>query len=124
MVAVTTTPASAPTRPPGAVLEAVLERLTYVNEDTGYTVAKVATSRGGDDLLTVVGRCWARSPGKACACTVGGPRTRSSGASSWSLRGRTTERARRSSADFAHLPPRVATASIAVLAERRPVSEL
>ena len=43
MVAVTATAAS--NRPPGAVLEAVLERLTYVNEDTGYTVARVATSR-------------------------------------------------------------------------------
>src|SRR5437773_1904831 len=53
MVAVTATATS--NRPPGAVLEAVLERLTYVNEETGYTVAKVATSRGSDDLLTVVG---------------------------------------------------------------------
>jgi exodeoxyribonuclease V alpha subunit len=40
----------------------VLERFTYVNEETGYTVARVATERsggtggaGGGDLLTVVG---------------------------------------------------------------------
>jgi exodeoxyribonuclease V alpha subunit len=38
-----------------SVLEAVLERVTYVNEETGYTIARVATERGGPDLLTVVG---------------------------------------------------------------------
>ncbi len=27
------------------MLEAVLERITYVNEDTGYTIARVATER-------------------------------------------------------------------------------
>jgi len=37
------------------VLEAVLERITYANEDTGYTIARVATERSGPDLLTVVG---------------------------------------------------------------------
>ena len=42
--------------PPGqSVLEAVLERITFANEDTGYTVARVATERTGADLLTVVG---------------------------------------------------------------------
>ncbi|MFJ9035705.1 ATP-dependent RecD-like DNA helicase [Streptomyces sp. NPDC102406] len=40
---------------PMAVLEGVLERITYANEDTGYTVARVDTGRGGGDLLTVVG---------------------------------------------------------------------
>ena len=45
-----------PEVPPGlSVLEAVLERVTYVNEDTGYTIARVATERTGPDLLTVVG---------------------------------------------------------------------
>jgi exodeoxyribonuclease V alpha subunit len=38
-----------------SVLEAVLERVTYANEDTGYTIARVATGRSGPDLLTVVG---------------------------------------------------------------------
>nr|BFE79572.1 hypothetical protein GCM10020093_021730 [Planobispora longispora] len=42
-------------RPPGTVLEAVLERITYANEETGYTIARVATERSGSDLLTVVG---------------------------------------------------------------------
>lgn len=37
------------------VLEGVLERITYANEETGYTVARVDTGRGSGDLLTVVG---------------------------------------------------------------------
>ncbi|MFF3326199.1 ATP-dependent RecD-like DNA helicase [Streptomyces sp. NPDC002889] len=37
-----------------AVLEGVLERITYANEENGYTVARVDTGRGSD-LLTVVG---------------------------------------------------------------------
>ena len=37
------------------MLEAVLERITYANEETGYTIARVATERTGPDLLTVVG---------------------------------------------------------------------
>ncbi|WP_327003603.1 ATP-dependent RecD-like DNA helicase [Dactylosporangium sp. NBC_01737] len=59
------TATAASNRPPGAVLEAVLERLTYVNEDTGYTVARVATSRGGDELLTVVGALLGAQPGES-----------------------------------------------------------
>ncbi len=66
MVAVTgRSPAPSPPRP-ASVLEAVLERITYVNEDTGYTIARVATGRTGPDLLTVVGRCWAPRSAKAC----------------------------------------------------------
>jgi exodeoxyribonuclease V alpha subunit len=38
-----------------SVLEGVLERITYANEDNGYTVARVDTGRGSGDLLTVVG---------------------------------------------------------------------
>jgi exodeoxyribonuclease V alpha subunit len=56
---------SAPVRPPGVVLEAVLERLTYVNDETGYTVARVATAHGGDDLLTVVGALLGAQPGES-----------------------------------------------------------
>ncbi|MFI7132733.1 ATP-dependent RecD-like DNA helicase [Nonomuraea sp. NPDC050153] len=36
-------------------LSCVLERITYANEETGYTIARVATERSGTDLLTVVG---------------------------------------------------------------------
>ncbi|MEV4800055.1 ATP-dependent RecD-like DNA helicase [Nonomuraea sp. NPDC049421] len=36
-------------------MSAVLERITYANEETGYTIARVATDRTGADLLTVVG---------------------------------------------------------------------
>ncbi|MFI6766777.1 ATP-dependent RecD-like DNA helicase [Streptomyces sp. NPDC050355] len=38
-----------------AVVEGVLERITYANEESGYTVARVDTGRGANDLLTVVG---------------------------------------------------------------------
>ncbi|MFF0185917.1 ATP-dependent RecD-like DNA helicase [Streptomyces sp. NPDC005244] len=38
-----------------ATLEGVLERITYANEESGYTVARVDTGRGAGDLLTVVG---------------------------------------------------------------------
>jgi len=36
-----------PDVPPGL---SVLERITYANEDTGYTIARVATERTGPDL--------------------------------------------------------------------------
>ncbi|MFF2845661.1 ATP-dependent RecD-like DNA helicase [Streptomyces sp. NPDC058001] len=38
-----------------AVVEGVLERITFASEETGYTVARVDTGRGAGDLLTVVG---------------------------------------------------------------------
>ncbi|AXG77962.1 SF1B family DNA helicase RecD2 [Streptomyces paludis] len=50
--------------PPMAVLEAVLERITYANEENGYTVARVDTGRGGD-LLTVVGSLLGAQPGES-----------------------------------------------------------
>ncbi|GGW79108.1 SF1B family DNA helicase RecD2 [Streptomyces griseoloalbus] len=46
---------TAPGEPRLAVLEGVLERITYANEENGYTVARVDTGRGAGDLLTVVG---------------------------------------------------------------------
>ena len=53
---VVTGPSPSPAVPQGlSVLEAVLERITYANEDTGYTIARVATERTGPDLLTVTG---------------------------------------------------------------------
>ncbi len=36
-------------------MEGVLERITFVSEETGYTIARLATERSGPDLLTVVG---------------------------------------------------------------------
>jgi exodeoxyribonuclease V alpha subunit len=55
-MAVVTSQCPLPEVPPGlSVLEAVLERITYANEDTGYTIARVATERSGPDLVTVVG---------------------------------------------------------------------
>src|SRR6266536_6521934 len=55
MATVTGQPSLADMSPGLSVLEAVLERITYANEDTGYTIARVATERTGPDLLTVVG---------------------------------------------------------------------
>ena len=54
-MAVVTGQSPLPDVPRLSVLEAVLERITYANEDTGYTIARVATERTGPDLLTVVG---------------------------------------------------------------------
>ncbi|HEY0497381.1 MAG TPA: ATP-dependent RecD-like DNA helicase, partial [Kutzneria sp.] len=48
-----------------AVVEGSLERITYANEETGYTVAKVDTGRGGGDLLTVVGALLGAQPGES-----------------------------------------------------------
>lgn len=48
-----------------AVLEGVLERITYANEENGYTVARVDTGRGGADLLTVVGSLLGAQPGES-----------------------------------------------------------
>jgi exodeoxyribonuclease V alpha subunit len=48
-----------------AVLQAVLERITYANEETGYTIARVATDRSGSDLLTVVGALLGVQPGES-----------------------------------------------------------
>ncbi|MFJ8164951.1 ATP-dependent RecD-like DNA helicase [Streptomyces sp. NPDC096136] len=48
-----------------AVVEGVLERITYANEDSGYTVARVDTGRGAGDLLTVVGSLLGAQPGES-----------------------------------------------------------
>jgi exodeoxyribonuclease V alpha subunit len=46
---------------PLATLDAVLEHITYANEETGYTVA----SAGNSDLLTVVGALLGAPPGES-----------------------------------------------------------
>src|SRR5689334_7922215 len=54
--------------PNRTILEAVLERITYANEETGYTIARVAPARGGgggSDLLTVVGNLLGVRPGES-----------------------------------------------------------
>ncbi|MDX3229903.1 ATP-dependent RecD-like DNA helicase [Streptomyces sp. ME19-01-6] len=48
-----------------AVVEGVLERITYANEENGYTVARVDTGRGSGDLLTVVGSLLGAQPGES-----------------------------------------------------------
>lgn len=47
------------------MLEGVLERITYANEESGYTVARVDTGRGAGDLLTVVGALLGAQPGES-----------------------------------------------------------
>ncbi|MGW7551859.1 SF1B family DNA helicase RecD2, partial [Streptomyces rimosus] len=47
-----------------AVVEGVLERITYANEETGYTVARLDTGNSGD-LLTVVGSLLGAQPGES-----------------------------------------------------------
>ncbi len=47
-----------------STLEAVLERITYANEETGYTVARVAVRRFSD-LVTVVGPLLGAQPGES-----------------------------------------------------------
>ena len=49
---------------PLATFEGVLERITYANEETGYTVARVTTGRS-TDLLTVVGNLLGAQPGES-----------------------------------------------------------
>jgi exodeoxyribonuclease V alpha subunit len=39
----------------GAVLDGVLERVTFANPETGYTIARIAPERGSGDLITAVG---------------------------------------------------------------------
>src|SRR5262252_6100074 len=39
----------------GAVLDGVLERVTFANPETGYTIARIAPERGGAEVVTAVG---------------------------------------------------------------------
>ncbi|MFF9481152.1 ATP-dependent RecD-like DNA helicase [Streptomyces sp. NPDC014733] len=48
-----------------SVVEGVLERITYADEESGYTVARVDTGRGAGDLLTVVGALLGAQPGES-----------------------------------------------------------
>jgi exodeoxyribonuclease V alpha subunit len=49
---------------PLVTLDAVLERITYATQETGYTVARVATDRASD-LLMVVGALVGAQPGES-----------------------------------------------------------
>ena len=39
----------------GAVLDGVLERVTFANPETGYTIARIAPERSSAELITAVG---------------------------------------------------------------------
>ncbi|GAA3371758.1 ATP-dependent RecD-like DNA helicase [Streptomyces sannanensis] len=56
---------SEPSRPGLCEVTGVLERITYANEENGYTVARVDTGRGAADLLTVVGSLLGAQPGES-----------------------------------------------------------
>jgi exodeoxyribonuclease V alpha subunit len=47
-----------------AVVEGTLERITFANEETGYTVARIDVGRGGE-LVTAVGALLGAQPGEA-----------------------------------------------------------
>jgi exodeoxyribonuclease V alpha subunit len=47
--------AGAPAHRDVTVLEGVLERVTFANHETGYTIARIDAGRGGADLVTAVG---------------------------------------------------------------------
>ena len=65
-----------------AVFDGVLERVTFSNPETGYTIARIAPDRGtgrgpvsaDTELVTAVGRCWARRSASRYGCAAGGPR--------------------------------------------------
>jgi exodeoxyribonuclease V alpha subunit len=51
-------PRTVPSQGSGAVLDGVLERVTFANPETGYTIARIAPERGsgsGAELVTAVG---------------------------------------------------------------------
>ncbi|MEV3937381.1 ATP-dependent RecD-like DNA helicase [Glycomyces sp. NPDC049804] len=50
-------------------LAAVLERVTYANEETGYTIARASPARGGGDLVTIVGPLLGAQVGESLALT-------------------------------------------------------
>src|SRR3954452_21742028 len=41
--------------PEVSLLDGVLERVTFANPETGYTIARVGPAHGGSDLVTVTG---------------------------------------------------------------------
>ena len=56
--------------PPGTRrLDAVLERITYANEETGYTIARVSTDQSAVELLTVVGALLGAQVGESLRLT-------------------------------------------------------
>ena len=60
--------AERPPGPPATVLEGSVERITYVNEETGYTVLKLQPS-GKQHLVTVVGTLPGVNPGEGLRLT-------------------------------------------------------
>lgn len=53
----------------GTELDAVLERVTYANDETGYTIARASPARGGADLVTIVGPLLGAQVGESLSLT-------------------------------------------------------
>ncbi|HEX2145566.1 MAG TPA: ATP-dependent RecD-like DNA helicase [Glycomyces sp.] len=53
----------------GSQLEAVLERVTYANEETGYTIARASPARSGSELVTIVGPLLGAQIGESLSLT-------------------------------------------------------
>jgi len=49
----------------GAVLDGVLERVTFANPETGYTIARIVTSAAPPSWSRRSGRCWVRRWGSS-----------------------------------------------------------
>ena len=78
---------------------AVLERITYADDETGYTIARVGTDHTGPDLLIVVGSLLGVQPGESLPLVGRWVRTPSTSANA--LRPRTREQpAARASANL------------------------
>ncbi len=66
-----------------AILDGVLERVTFSNPETGYTIARIAPDRGtgrgpvsaSTELITAVGPLLARRSASHCGYAAAGPRT-------------------------------------------------
>ena len=58
----------------GTTLEGILERVTYANEETAWSVVKLAVP-GRRDLVTVVGNLLGVQPGENVPCAAAGPWT-------------------------------------------------
>jgi hypothetical protein len=60
-------PATVASQGGGAVLDGVLDRVTFANPETGYTIARIAPERGGRAGI------WSRRSGRCSEASLGAP---------------------------------------------------
>jgi hypothetical protein len=63
----------------GAVLDGVLERVTFANPETGYTIARIAPEGGGAELVTAAAGCDGGKPGRTKGAAPAAPSLRRAG---------------------------------------------